>query len=77
MDLKTLSRNAGTAAKRLLFDPEQVSKPDPPEFKLSLNVDGIQWGLSPFQSFSFLLHRVWACGKRSECAAIQRGRFGS
>jgi hypothetical protein len=76
MDLKTLSRNAGTAAKRLLFDPEQISKPDPLKFKLSLTVARIQSGLSA-QGFSFPPHRVWACGKRSERAAIQGRRFGS
>ena len=77
MDLKTLSRNAGMAVQRLLFDPEQVSKLDLPEFNLSLAVASIQRGLSSLHPFSFPWRHVWAGGKRLEGAAIEHGRFES
>jgi hypothetical protein len=77
MDLKTLSRNAGTVVKRLLFDPEQVSKLDPPCFKLLLTMAGVPWGLLSLESFSFLSYRFGASVKRPERVAVQCGQFGS
>jgi hypothetical protein len=65
MDLKTLSRNAGMAVNRLLFDPEPVSKPDHLDFRLSLWAVRTQSSLFP-QAFSLTMHRcVGRFGKQA------------
>src|SRR6185295_4624270 len=64
MDLKTLSRNAGMAVDRLLFDPEQGSEPDHFDFKLSLTTARMRRGLFS-QSFSFPMRRAGRSGKQA------------